>query len=318
MSSTQSRTLIALGLVVLAIGGLFVADPTGTWARMTAYLGSRTGVLQDHVAFITGIVIVLAIEVMVLGYEKSSVPRLLPPSRSGWMDILIFVLNQVGLIGALAWIFTFSTASVVPAWLRAHLPANLLHLDSPWLQYVWLLVAIDFTRYWMHYAGHKLGWWWQLHAFHHAATEMNVITTNRGHPAELGLQIIILAIPTALLGGSMVDFFIINVLFAVHAGLTHSMLPWDFGWIGRWVLYSPIGHRIHHSFLPVHIDKNFGSIFPIWDRMFGTWYGGTVVNDAIGIDNNPYNQENPVSDLVGCALRFYGALVAPIRRLIAS
>lgn len=317
MSSANSRVLIALAIAVLAIGALFVLDPSGTAAKALAYLGSRVGALQDHVAFMTGMVLVLGIEVMAMGYEKSSVPRLLHPSRSGWMDILIFLLNQVGLIGALSWIFTFSADSTLSAWFRAHLPANLLHLGNPWLQYIWFLLVTDFTRYCMHYAGHKLGWWWQLHAFHHAATEMNVITTNRGHPAELGLQIIILAIPTAMLGGTMADYFLVSVLFAMHAGLTHSMLPWDFGWIGRWVVYSPIGHRIHHSYLPEHIDKNFGMLFVFWDRLFGTWYDGKVVNETIGIEHNPYNHDNAAADLVACAVRFYGALIAPIRRLFA-
>ena len=86
------------------------------------------------------------------------------------------------------------------------------------------------------------------------------------------------------------------------------------GWIGRWVLVSPVAHRIHHSDLPEHHDRNLGHVFIIWDRIFGTWYDGRVVNTTVGIVDNPYNREGMAADLLTCARRTYGAVLAPLWR----
>ena len=62
-----------------------------------------------------------------------------------------------------------------------------------------------------------------------------------------------------------------------------AMLPWTLGWAGRWLPVSPIGHRIHHSPLPEHQNRNF-STCPFWDRLFGPWYEGPLLNEAVGLD----------------------------------
>jgi hypothetical protein len=72
--------------------------------------------------------------------------------------------------------------------------------------------------------------------------------------------------------------------------MQHSMVNWTYGWIGRWVVFSPIGHRIHHSMEREHWDKNYGDMFVIWDRLFGTYYNGNNINTEVGVTNNIYNQ----------------------------
>ena len=115
------------------------------------------------------------------------------------------------------------------------------------------------------------------------------------------------AIPAALLGGGIGDAIPVLLINAVHAGLTHSILPWSWGWVGRWVIYPPTGHRIHHSALSEHHDKNFGSIFPIWDHLFGTYYKGDLLNEEVGVDDNYMNRRG-----------FRYDLIEPIRRAIRS
>lgn len=318
LQTQAARNFAVLGAVGIGIALLFAVDPAGASARAMHFLGTRVDVLHGQAVFIAGLAMVIALEVVWTGYAESSLARLLRPSRSAWIDIACFILMQFGLYGALTYVFSFSAASVLPRFLHDHLPAGLFHLDSPWLQFFWLMLAMDFTRYWIHFFQHKLGFWWEAHAFHHCATEMNVITTTRAHPLDQAVQLIVLAIPTTLLGGSMLDFFVLNLAMAMHAGLTHSMLPWNFGWLGRWVLYSPIGHRIHHSDLPEHHDKNLGSVFVFWDRLFGTWYAGPVVNQTVGLEHNIYNRNGLLSDFVTCALRFYGAVLATLRRPFAG
>jgi sterol desaturase/sphingolipid hydroxylase (fatty acid hydroxylase superfamily) len=217
----------------------------------------------------------------------------------------------------LTFIFSASLASSLPKLLVAAAPHDALAFANPVLQFVWLSVAVDFVSYCMHFCQHKLRFWWEAHKFHHCATELNVITTARAHPLDHAFQLLFLAVPTALLGGSMIQFLLLNIVMAMHAGLTHSMVAWNFGWVGRWLLVSPIAHRIHHSEMPEHRDKNLGSVFIFWDRIFGSYYGGPVINDHVGVDDNVYNR-GLVTDFVECGVRVYTTIVAVPRRLLPS
>ncbi len=312
------RRRLALALLIALAGGALGAvalfDPAGSGTRVWAYLLGRVEVLRGGWVFLAGIALVITLEAAWAGYEGSSLSRLLRPTRSTWIDIACFVLQRLGLYGLLTWIFTLSAASVVPRLLRETVPEGALSFANPWLQYLWLIVAMDFVRYVIHWLQHRVPFWWQAHAFHHCATELNAITTARAHPVDHGLQLVFQAVPFALLGGSMLDFVLVSLMLAMHAGLTHTMLPWDFGWIGRWVLVSPVAHRIHHSDLPEHHDRNMGHVFIIWDRIFGTWYDGRVINATVGIADNPYNRDGMVADLLSCARRTYGAVLAPLWR----
>jgi len=128
---------------------------------------------------------------------------------------------------------------------------------------------------------------------------------------------VFLAVPTALLGGTGDQFLFLSLLLSMHSGLTHSMINWDFGWVGRWVLMSPVTHRIHHSDMPEHFEKNMGSVFIIWDRLFGTYYDGQTVNPTVNVSDNFYNHKGLLYDLLACpwaVLRTIGRLP---RRLLA-
>jgi len=75
----------------------------------------------------------------------------------------------------------------------------------------------------------------------------------------------------------------------LHQYYVHSKLDWDHG-IFRDVLVSPQFHRWHHANVPEAHDKNFASIFPVFDRMFGTNYNpGSAIDVPTGIADAPPN-----------------------------
>jgi sterol desaturase/sphingolipid hydroxylase (fatty acid hydroxylase superfamily) len=187
----------------------------------------------------------------------------------------------------------------------------LMKIEDPILRGVVSLIASDFILYWVHRGRHAFGWWWEFHKHHHSATEFNAITQARGHPLDGAAMAISAAIPVHILGGTVGDSLFVLVPLAVHSGLTHSMLPWSWGWFGRYVLYSPIGHRIHHSALPEHKDTNFGGIFPVWDWMFGTYYKGDLINEEVGVDDNYQNTHGLLFDLTESVRRAWGSLKLP-------
>lgn len=86
--------------------------------------------------------------------------------------------------------------------------------------------------------------------------------------------------------------------------LQHSMINWRWGWVGKYIFLSPVDHRIHHSCEKEHWDKNFGHITPLWDRLFGTWYDGDVVNETINVTGNTHNKKGIINDLVFSQLDF--------------
>lgn len=270
------------------------------WTAATARALDLAGSLVSigTLSYVGGISLVLAIEVAVLGYAKSSVYRLLHPTRSTWTDILWFALRVLGLNGIILSILSLGTTTVVARLAERYLGFHvLLRVENPIGRFVLYVVAVDFLEYWVHRARHQIGWWWELHKAHHSAEEFNAITTTRGHPFDGVAMAITTAVPIAVLGGSMLESIPVLTLFAAHAGLTHSMLPWRWGWFGRYVVFPPTGHRIHHSALPEHMDKNFGAIMPIWDWIFGTYYDGEVLNDAVGVDDNYQNRNGLRFDL---------------------
>jgi sterol desaturase/sphingolipid hydroxylase (fatty acid hydroxylase superfamily) len=81
----------------------------------------------------------------------------------------------------------------------------------------------------------------------------------------------------------------------------------SFGWIGRYLIISPNGHRIHHSLDEKHHNKNFGAMFTWWDQLFGTFY---LSDDTveIGIDDNAYNSKGFWFDTFNGMRSFFGSM----------
>jgi sterol desaturase/sphingolipid hydroxylase (fatty acid hydroxylase superfamily) len=152
-----------------------------------------------------------------------------------------------------------------------------------WLHVVAYFVLIDFLYYWFHRWCHRSPRLWRLHRFHHEATHFLILTGSRVHPVEIAIVQWIMVIPVLLLGTPLAVPAAVWVVRQVIDQVQHSMLPWTYGWLGDWLVVSPVGHRIHHSPLAVHRGRNLGDILAIWDRLFGTWYEGDVVNEDIGL-----------------------------------
>ncbi len=137
------------------------------------------------------------------------------------------------------------------------------------LTWVVTLLAIDLS-YWVgHVACHRVGALWALHSVHHQSHQFNFAAGVRG-PWLSALQIAPFAIPLLALGLPS------SVLFVVYAGhtawkmLVHTRLVGKLGILEK-VLATPSQHRVHHGTNAHYIDKNFGGLFSVWDRLFGTF-----------------------------------------------
>lgn len=133
-----------------------------------------------------------------------------------------------------------------------------------------MLVAADFIGYWVHRMFHRRRLW-KFHAVHHSSVTLDWLSSVRAHPMNDLVTRLATTLPLLALGFAPTAAAGIAPVFALFAVLLHANLDWDFGPL-RGIVASPVFHRWHHSIEPEAQDKNFAGLFPLWDRLFGTYY----------------------------------------------
>lgn len=156
----------------------------------------------------------------------------------------------------------------------------------------------DFMHYWIHRLGHRIGLLWSFHAIHHSSNAFNHTTALRLFPADGRLKIMggVLA---AFLGVSPEVFLAVALLKSVYSVWTHASYVEDLGLLEN-VLVTPQSHRVHHARQEAYLDKNFGQVLIIWDRLFGTHqaYQGPPIAGLV----SPVHDNNPITaQFVGIA-----------------
>lgn len=233
---------------------------------------------------------VFAIETVAAGWEKCSLRELLvSPSASAKTDLAIFLLDQTHLLSIVSRIMMFGASMITWMWLRQAIAEETgLSVDPSGLpfaaQVVIFFVVSSFFDYWTHRASHS-ELLWPLHRYHHSAEDFCVITSGRQHPANF-VPIIMMNMPMALLGAPAEVMLYVNAMTLMFGLLIHSKLESDWGWIGKYVVQSPVHHRMHHKLDMSHPTIHFGTM-PIWDRLFGTWGEYANPKEQIGVDT-PY------------------------------
>ena len=153
------------------------------------------------------------------------------------------------------------------------------------------LLACDFTYYWEHRFAHQVRLLWTQHAVHHSSREMNILVGIRFGPFEsfasalFHFPLVLLGFPPALV------FFGIIVVLAYQSWI-HTELIGKLGPL-EGVLNTPANHRVHHGCDEKYIDKNYGGILIIWDRLFGT-YQAEEETPNYGLKRD-YDSVNPLS-----------------------
>ncbi len=148
------------------------------------------------------------------------------------------------------------------------------HVTVPeWLKVVVTVVLLDFVAYCRHYAAHRVAVLWRLHRLHHTDEDVDFTTTFRFHPID-GLWITTVELAAiAALGAPPVGVFITQLLNTVVDFMSHGSVrvPGGMDRFLRKFLVTPYMHRTHHSQVLRENSSNVGSLFPWWDRMFGTY-----------------------------------------------
>ncbi|HMH65200.1 MAG TPA: sterol desaturase family protein [Rhizomicrobium sp.] len=251
------------------------------------------------------------VECAVVGWEKSSFRALLTPTASIKTDIAFFVMEQLHVTGLVGRVLMLGLSIVSGVGLRdwlAHRTGFAIDL-SAWpllLQVALYFYVYSFFDYWAHRVGHTK-WFWPLHRYHHSAEDFCVINGARVHPAGF-VGIFCINIPMPLLGATPETMIWVNVVTSVLGFLIHSRIESGWGWVGRYVIQSPLHHRLHHK-LDMREATGFFSMTPVWDHLFGGWSEQAERNVAVGVDTHYAQGFWLVPDLLRDYCDFWKGLV---------
>jgi sterol desaturase/sphingolipid hydroxylase (fatty acid hydroxylase superfamily) len=133
------------------------------------------------------------------------------------------------------------------------------------------LFVYDFFYYWFHRAQHRCAVLWAAHSVHHSDDEYDSTTYLRQHVSEPLVQGLLVSVPVLILFRfTPVTIWVIAFLSSSWSFFTHMNIRLQLGCCSLLVA-APQLHRLHHSRLAQHADKNFAGYFPIWDILFGTY-----------------------------------------------
>jgi len=131
------------------------------------------------------------------------------------------------------------------------------------------LVFYDLCYYWLHRAGHVVALFWAAHVVHHQSQHYNLSTALRQTSSGF-LFGWIFYLPMAIAGVPPTVFGIVLLIDLLYQFWVHTEQVGKLGWFDR-VFCSPSNHRVHHAVNDDYIDKNYGGILVLWDRLFGTF-----------------------------------------------
>ncbi|MBC8381421.1 MAG: sterol desaturase family protein [Oceanospirillaceae bacterium] len=135
----------------------------------------------------------------------------------------------------------------------------------------WLLgiLLYDFLYYWYHRISHERQLFWGSHVVHHQSEDYNLSTALRQTSTSF-LTTWVFFIPCFFLGMPIYMYVSIATAHLVYQFWVHTQHIGKLGFL-EWFIVSPSNHRVHHAQNPDYIDKNYGGLFIVWDRLFGTF-----------------------------------------------
>lgn len=179
---------------------------------------------------------------------------------------------NVGIVERITDLLTTGSFFFIFTWLNKNF--SIFTIESNWITWILLFLATDLVWYWYHRVGHEVNLFWAAHIVHHQSEDFNYtaaarITVIQAVARGLFWSILpIIGFPAEM----------ITVLLLIHGTypfFTHTQLIGRLGWL-EYIIVTPTHHGVHHSSNPEYLDKNYGDMLIIWDKIFGTYAEETV------------------------------------------
>jgi len=159
-----------------------------------------------------------------------------------------------------------------------------------WARFILAVLLFDFMIWLVHLTEHKVSWLWPFHAVHHEQQELNFFSDFRVHPVSFLWMQSATALAFFIFAMDIPEVVAFSIFRAFYSKFYHGNIKTDLGPL-RYILVTPQSHRVHHSLAPEHRDKNFGSLFSIWDFLFGTQVKDFDIYPATGSDDPSFPHE---------------------------
>jgi alkylglycerol monooxygenase len=168
--------------------------------------------------------------------------------------------------------------------------------QEQWWVWLFALLFYDFCYYWLHRAGHRVAVLWAAHAVHHQSEDYNLGTALRQTSSGFLLGWLFY-LPLAVAGVPPLVFGTVALIDLLYQYWVHTQQIGKLGWFDRWFC-SPSNHRVHHAVNARYLDKNYGGILILWDRLFGSFVEEDSNDDAgepiVYGTRSPLRSFNPV------------------------
>jgi len=200
--------------------------------------------------------------------------------------------NAVFILSALPiQIFIMAFCLALAGWVTAHrwgLVYLLPEADNPWIKYGLMFIALDLLDYVYHFTMHRVAPFWRFHLMHHTDRALDVSTTFREHPGETVLRNLFLMLWVFVCGASIGVLILRQTVETVSNILAHTSfrLPRRAARIVGWIFITPNLHQAHHHFMLPATNCNYGDVFSVWDRLFGTYLELPKSRTVFGLDTH--------------------------------
>jgi sterol desaturase/sphingolipid hydroxylase (fatty acid hydroxylase superfamily) len=173
----------------------------------------------------------------------------------GFGNTFAAILFGASVVGLGSWLYQF----------------RLLDIPATWWALGLCFVGEDFTYYWFHRTAHRIRWFWASHVIHHSSQHYNLSTALRQTwTGQISLSFAF-RLPLFLIGFPPAMILFCAGLNLVYQFFIHTELVRRLPFGLEYGLNTPSHHRVHHGTNARYLDRNFGGVFIIWDRLFGTF-----------------------------------------------
>ncbi len=194
-----------------------------------------------------------------------------PLFRDEWREDLFYFLISSVFVQTLT-LFTLAPSMTILHYTGDWASMRQVIASQPlWLQVLEIMFLTDFVQYWFHRAFHQVPFLWGFHAVHHSAKKMDWLAGSRMHIVEIiGLRSMTV-VPMYVLGFAEGALHLYILLVYLNATFVHANVRFNVEWL-KPLIVTPRFHHWHHGIEKEAIDVNFAIHFPLFDKLFGTYY----------------------------------------------
>jgi sterol desaturase/sphingolipid hydroxylase (fatty acid hydroxylase superfamily) len=258
------------------------------WDKIINYFSTLEQRPVERMAFIVGSMVILwivegAIPLLALKYKKTKL-------RHAAVNLTFTVIHLIIHTGFGILIVKLSDwAAVEKFGLVYWLGTSVL------LTVIVSSLVLDLFGGWMsHMIEHKIPLFWRMHIIHHADNNVDVTSGLRHHPLESVWRGIFFLIAIIICGAPIYAVMIYQTVLTVFVAFTHANISLPV-WLDKglsYVLVSPNMHKVHHHWKQPYTDSNYGAVFSIWDRLFGTYMQLDRKKIRYGLDRYYSNEKD--------------------------